>query len=279
MAFSRHRFVLKAVSDISHGDTRTGLDNPTNTRLFMQTTKTVDGETFVVPEISGNALRSVIFRRTLANDLMDRLEIKAGDLTPAVHNLLYNGGVLSKSADFDILPLILSIRRLYPSLDLIGGAVDSFTLSRGRLTGVGVWPMLAEYREDIQDVAPDLADEDLPKSYDVLDMKTRTSSAQDSKDAKIYSYQVMSAGVRILGELTLESGTPDATRACAGVALRDWDMYFGGQARQGHGRMVYLEKPEIDTTAYEQHVEEHKEEMRSGILDGVLGTGRVVVSG
>lgn len=279
MAFSRHRFVLKAVSDISHGDTRTSLDNPTNTRLFMQTTKTVDGDTFVVPEISGNALRSVIFRRTLANDLMDRLEIKPGELSPAVHNLLYNGGVLSKSADFDTLPLVLAIRRLYPSLDLIGGAVDSFTLSRGRLTGVGVWPMLAEYREDIQDVAPDLADEELPKSYDILDMKTRTSSAQDSKDAKIYSYQVMSAGVRILGEITLESGTPDATRACVGVALRDWDMFFGGQARQGHGRMAYIEKPDIATAAYERHVEDRKEEMRSGIIDGTLGTGRVVVSG
>lgn len=279
MAFSRCRFVLRAASDVSHGDTRTSLDNPTNTRLFMQTSKTVDGENFVVPEISGNSLRSVVFRRTLANDLIDRLGIRQGDLSPAVHNLLYNGGVLSKSADFDILPLVLAIRRLYPSLDLIGGATDYFTLSRGKLTGVGVWPMLAEYEEDIRDVAPDLADEALPRAYDVLDMKTRTSHAQEPKKANIYTYQVMTAGVRMLCELTLESGTPDATRAAVGVALRDWDMYFGGQARQGHGRMVYVEKPDLDTTAYEEHVEEHSEKMRGGLLDGTLGAGKVVCGG
>lgn len=279
MAFSRHIVVLRAMQDISHGDTRTGMDNPTNSRLFMTGEKQVGGETVNVPEISGNSMRNRMSRSPLGHHLYDRLGIGRGDVFYSVHKMLLNGGNLTKAQEAGVLPLMREIRELYPSLDLVGGATDSFTLGPGNLRGVAVWPMIAENEEDIRDAAPHLLaspGEKLPTGRDALSMKTRIRNADDPKDMMPYSYQVMASGVRIVVEITLAAGTPDATRSAAAVALREWDLYFGGQGRQGHGRMAIVENPGLDPEPYEKHIEENKERMRAGLLDGTLGTRKVV---
>jgi len=58
----RHTILLQATTPIAHGDTVTGIDNQTNTRIFMRQGMIVDGKPARVPAISENALRAVLFR-------------------------------------------------------------------------------------------------------------------------------------------------------------------------------------------------------------------------
>ncbi len=67
-------------------------------------------------------------------------------------------------------------------------------------------------------------------------------------------------------------------KAAVALAVERWDGYFGGQGRQGRGRMT-VEKVGGDETpvdAYLEHVEAHRDEMRAGLTSGTLGTERAL---
>lgn len=276
----RHTILLQAVTPIAHGDTVTGVDNATNTRIFMRQGMLLDGVPARVPAISENALRAVMFRQPLHDDLVRRLEIGRGELPQAVVNLLYSGGSMASGAKAPTNEIELghAVKRLYPSLDLLGGAVDGFILPRSRLR-MAAWLVAREYAPMLRLVAPDLADEaDQVSAYDLLTEETRTrgTGAESDGNQMLYTYETLAAGAKLLVEVTLDPHTPAATAAAVGHALSMWDGYFGGQSRQGRGRMEVLRHDAPAADAYLEHVESHRDEMRAGLVDGTLGTGRVL---
>jgi hypothetical protein len=275
----RYRLLLHALTPIAHGDTVTGVDNPTNVRLFMRQAGLVDGKPARVPAISENALRSVLFRAPLADDMIAALGIEGSALPQGVVNLLWSGGSMASGsrAPGDEIALGHAVKRLYPMLDLLGGAVDAFILPRSRLR-VSAWLLASEYAAAVAAVAPDLADQCTGSAYDLLAEETRTrgTSGESVGNQMLYTYETLAAGARVLVELTLDPHTGPATAAALARALEAWDGYIGGQSRQGRGRMTVLTSTLPPSAAYAAHLAEHGAAMGAGLRDGTLGTGRVL---
>jgi hypothetical protein len=278
---NRYTAVLEAVEPISHGDTLSGVDNSTNVRLFMRSAVLFNGQAVRIPDLSENALRSVLFRRTLHDKLLRQLEIGQGQLSQAVLNLLYSGGSMASGAQAPTNEIELGhrVKDLYPSLDLLGGSVNDFILPRSRLR-VTCWPLVREYAPIISLLYPEYVSESEKISiYDLLSEEIRTRGTGDESDGNrmLYQYEVLAAGARFLLELTFDEWTPDATRSAATFALQSWDGFFGGQNRQGRGRMVLRDAENLpDASIYTDFINGHGEAMKAGLLDGSLGTGKML---
>jgi len=274
----KHTILLQAATPISHGDTVTGIDNQTNTRIFMRQGMLVDGKPARVPSISENALRAVIFRNPLHDDLISQLGIGRGELPQAVVNLLFSGGNMAAGsrAPGDENTLGHQVKRLYPSLDLLGGAVDGFILPRSRLR-LSAWLIAREYAPALRAIAPDLvAEAESVSAYDMLADETRTrgTGAESAGNQMIYTYETLAAGAKLLIEISLDPHTPEQTSACVGHGLASWDRYIGGQGRQGRGRMVILRSDAPDAGAYMAHISANRDAMRAGLTSGTLGTAK-----
>lgn len=276
----RYTALLQAMTPIAHGDTVTGIDNQTNTRIFMRQGIMVGGKPARVPSISENALRAVIFRNPLHDDLLTRMKIQRGELPQSVMNLLFSGGNMAagSKAPGDEMALGHAVKRMYPTLDLLGGAVDGFILPRSRLR-LSAWLVAREYRPALQLIAPELADEAAQSSaYDMLTDETRTrgTGSESAGNQMLYTYETLAAGAKLLIEITLDPHTPPATQACLGHAVKCWDGYIGGQGRQGRGRMAIIRSDLPDIQAYDDHIGIHHQAMRDGLTTGTLGTSKVL---
>lgn len=279
----RYSVTLEALEPISHGDTLSGVDNPTNTRLFMRSAVYVGGKLFRAPDLSENAFRTAAIRVPLALHLLGALEIERGQLPQAVVNLLFSGGAMGAGAKAPTgeFELGFKIRSLYPSLELLGGAVDAFILPRGRLK-VAIWPVAREWAWVLDELAPHLSDRAREVSiFDLLGEEVRTRGTGDEAHGNqmLYQYEVLAAGSLFFVELTLDPATSPAAEGALSVALGHWDGYFGGQGRQGRGRMRIVDPNLPSPEPYLEHVEAHREAMRQGLLGGTLGTGTVVCGG
>lgn len=275
----RYVVTLVALEGISHGDTQSGVSNPTNTRLFMRHTMLVNGAPLRVPDISENSLRSVIFRQPLHSHLLDALETPKGSLPQPVMNLLFSGGNLASgsTAPGNEVDLGHRIRELYPTLRLLGGATDSFVLPKSALK-LAAWPVAREFVMPLRYVAPDLVSEAEEVSvFDLLSEETRTrgTGSESSGNQMLYTYETLAAGTKVVLEVTFAPRTPEPVKAAAALALGEWDGYFGGQGRQGRGRMVVDGAPG-DPTPYLEHIEKYGETMKAGLTDGTLGTGKAI---
>lgn len=282
MAFKRFTAVLRAMTPISHGDTHSGIDNATNSRLFMRQGVLCGGRMVLTPHISENALRAVMVRRPLADHLVETLGIGTGELPRAVLNLLYAGGNMGgERAPGDEKVLGHAIRKTYPSLELLGGAVNAFILPAGRLR-VSAWLVAKEYASSVRIVAPDLADEaEAVSAHDLLapEVRTRGTGSDADGNQMLYEYETLAAGSRIVVEFTMDAHASDESVAALALAVSRWDGFFGGQGRQGRGRMA-VERIDLgDEAAYVAHIEANKDAMREGLVTGTLGTGKVVCSG
>jgi hypothetical protein len=276
----KYQILLQAVTPISHGDTVTGVDNQTNTRIFMRQGMLIDGKPARVPSISENALRSVIFRYPLHDHLLRALEIERGQVSQSVVNLLFSGGSMASGAKAPTNEIELGhkVKQLYPSIDLLGGAVDAFILPRSRMR-LAAWLVAREYLPALRLVAPELADEAASVSaYDMLTEETRTrgTGSESSGNQMLYTYETLAAGAKLLLEVSLDPHTPPATAAAVAHALACWDGYIGGQGRQGRGRMEVVRASIGSADAYLAHIETHRDAMRDGLVTGKLGTERVL---
>jgi hypothetical protein len=279
----KHTVLLQAATPIAHGDTVTGVDNQTNTRIFMRQGMLVDGKPARVPAVSENALRAVLFRNPLHDDLVTRLRIERGGMPQSVVNLLFSGGNMAagSKAPGDEIALGHAVKRLYPSLDLLGGAVDGFILPRSRLR-MAAWLVAREYLPALRLIAPRLADEAAGVSaYDMLTEETRTrgTGSESNGNQMLYTYETLAAGAKLLVEVSLDAHTQAATAGAVGHALACWDGYIGGQGRQGRGRMVIIASDAPEPQPYLDHLEANSDAMRTGLTGGSLGTPRLLCAG
>lgn len=268
------------MTPIVHGDTTTGVGNKTNTVIFMRQGMIVDGKPARVHAISENALRSVIFRNPLHDDLIENLGIKTGDLPQSVVNLLFSGGNMASGskAPGDEISLGHAVKNLYPTIDLLGGAVDGFILPRSRLK-LSAWILSTEYVPMIRMVAPEFENLAMNASvYDMINEETRTRGTGDESigNQMIYTYETLASGVNILIEITVDKHTPEETLSCVPRAIKCWDGFIGGHGRQGRGRMAILEHNIGEDDAYMAHIQNNHDQMREGLITGKFGTDKVL---
>jgi hypothetical protein len=273
----RHTIILQAATPIAHGDTVTGIDNSTNTRIFMRQGMIVNGLPARVPALSENALRSVLFRETLSDHLVQALGIQKGEMPQSVMNLLFSGGNMAAGSKAPAQEIAYghAVKKLYPHLDLLGGAVDAFILPRSRLR-LACWLVAEEYAGILEHVAPDLAQEARQASaFDLIAEETRTrgTGEHSSGNQMLYTYETLCAGAKIVLEITIDPHAPPATVASAAHAFTVWDGYIGGQGRQGRGRVSVLQNTLTQSAPYLDHIDTHKDAMKAGLIGGTLGAG------
>lgn len=270
--------LLEAVTPVAHGDTSM-LNNGSNTRIFMRQNTIVNGYPMQVPAISENALRSVMVRTPIHDDLIQRLGIGEGELPQAVVNLLWSGGSMAagSKAPAQAMEIGHNLKKTYPSLDLLGGAVDGFILPKSRLN-LSAWLVCSENRRALSYVAPEIAETAAVSAFDMIAEETRTrGTGSDSEgNQMVYTYETLTAGAQILVEFTLDPHTPDLTLSCLGAALAAWDGFVGGQGRQGRGRMAIVSHDLPAPDAYHEYVAANADTLRDGLKDGTFGSKTVL---
>lgn len=273
----KYTIVLQAITPIAHQDT-SNASNTTNVRLFMRQAMLVNGIATQVPSISENALRTVMFRETLADGLMQDLGVQRGELPQAVVNLLFSGGNMAagSKAPSNEIELGHMVKRNYPNLDLLGGAVDGFILPKSRLK-VSAWLVTREYLPALKYIAPDLCSEAENISvYDLVSEETRTrgTGGEASGNQMLYTYETLAAGAKLVVELVLDPHTPELALSALGYALERWQGFIGGQGRQGRGRMAVVSHDLPSSDLYRQYIADNAGSLKDGLVDGTLGAGK-----
>jgi hypothetical protein len=246
-----------------------------------------------VPAVSGNSLRHEVVREPAWLHLCQHLVLAPatpgqGPVPAGVEAVFYNGGNIAAGAKqpTDVYGLSWRIRTRYPSLDLLGGVCDSFDLGESRLAVAG-WLICRENREALRG-SPAY---DLPAAsvsvFDLLDDVTLTRQAGPTGLGQLISACApRAAAAQVLCRLNLRPYTTPLTRGALVAAVETYlteDATIGGQAARGFGRVrgEWLVRPEGDAdyrADYEEYLAEHRDELRQGLVDGTLGTGKMILS-
>lgn len=274
----KYQLTLQALTPISHHDT-SSIGSGTNVQLFMRQNMIVNGIAVPVPAISENSLRTGLFREPLADALIADLGIQQGELPQAVVNLLFSGGNMAagSKAPAGEMDLGHQVKKTYPSIDLLGGAVDGFILPKSRLK-ISAWLAAQEYAQVLQYVSPEWAQEaaESGSAFDLIAEETRTrgTGGESSKNQMIYTYETLAAGTKVFLEIVLDRHTPELAQSALGYALEQWSGFIGGQSRQGRGHMGVVSHNLPNGTAYRQYIAENREALKAGLIDGTLGTDK-----
>ena len=278
----KYSLLLQASTPIAHGDTLSGIDNNSNIRLFMRQQMIVNGIATRIPCISENSLRTVIWRKTLANHLVASTNVTT--LPKTVVNLLYSGGNLMSGAKAPAGELSLGrdLHKHYPSLELLSGAVDNFVLPEGKLRPCA-WLVTSEYLPMLRKVAPTEVCQEAENIsvFDLIAEETRTrgTGAESEGNQMLYGYETLAAGAQVYMQVDIAHGASELCHSAAGFAIEAWDGFIGGQSRQGRGLMSVKSHDLPSGDVYKSYIQENSEFLASGLESGKFGTEVVLCGG
>lgn len=275
-----HRSIWQQTAPLAHGaDEKDG--NITRFRTEPRLDR-ITGRVVEVPFLSGNSIRGQL-RDLLANDLFLRLGVDPRDRTqvaPRHAHALFSGGTLDAGADTGKVDIGTrrKWRALVPSVDLLGGTVESQVMS-GMLRACDVVPVC---RETATQLAPTFGEADavawsarLPWAADLFDRRQLVRHAHreipdDDGQQMLVHTEVIREGTTWvhLGVALIPREGPlsPVTRSCLAHALdllRSAGAVGAGNAR-GLGAMVIGDYGlDTDASAYLAHIAEHDEEIRA----------------
>lgn len=241
-----------------------------------------------VPAISVNSIRHQLVREPAWLHLCNALGIEPqargeGPLPIGAESIFYNGGNIQagQTQPQNAFALAGEIRKVWPSLDLLGGVTSSFDLGESKLK-VSAWIVCAENRAALPE---DLRDTPQAQTsvFEMLDQMTRTRMATPSGEGQmIYNYEVLIAGTQIYVELTLTPYTSPFTAAALAAAVDYYvenDNVVGGQSARGHGHVTvrWITEPPAGQWAYDQYLAENRATLLAGLMDGTLCSSAAVV--
>ena len=247
-----------------------------------------------LPAVSGNSLRHQVVRAPAWRHLASALGLSAdrpgrGPLPGGVEAIFVNGGNIRAGAKQPTNPhaLAWAIRALYPTLDLLGGVTDSFDLGESRLKVAG-WLVCRENRDALLGSAAVDHPAATLSAVDLIDTVTLTRQAGlTGLGQMIYSFETLAPGTPILCRLTLAPETAALTHGALIAAVETFlalESPIGGQSARGFGQVAgaWLDGNERARSAlrteYEAYLTEQADALRAGLVDGTLGSGRVVAS-
>lgn len=250
------------------------------------TTGNEAAQVLAIPAVSGNSLRHVLVRAPAWEHLCAALELDPaapgrGPVPLGVEALFVNGGNLAKGAKEppNSGELAQEIRARYPSLDLLGGNLDTFDLGESRLT-VNAWVVGRENRDAlVGTMAASLPEADL-SILDMLSDETETRQAtRHGVGQMIRTFEVLQPGALVYVSLRLRPWTPRLTGGalwCALDGAREASE-IGGQAARGFGAVAMeiagdVARWEQAGADYEEYLAATRDALRDGLVTGTMGT-------
>lgn len=266
---------------------------PKQTMAFEESRVVADSLVAEIPAVSANSLRHQMVREPAWMHLMQTLNLDAaepgqGPVPAGVEAVFYNGGNIEAGAKqpSNVYALAHQIRQTFPSLDLLGGVVDSFDLGESRLQ-MSAWLVCAENRDAL--VGSDAYD--LPNArvsvFDMMDDVTLTRQAgRVGLGQMIWSFETLATGAQVLARMTVVPQTNRLTHGAL-VAALDWflceDGTIGGQAARGFGHCagdLLSAPPEAEALAseYEDYLGMRRDELIAALTSGKMGTDKQMLT-
>lgn len=257
--------VMTIVSPLAHTERSVGID-----AKFRRIGYEIDGEVRRVPVVSGNAIRGLL-RRAASQDLLERVGVERGSLSPAWVYLLMSGGTLSAGETRKVFDpaYVRDVKRLIPPFGLFGGSMLGAILPGSVDVDMAV-PITVETAAFVGangDATMRLGEllEEIPYSRrDDLDER-------EEKGAQMrYSVECLRPGVRLAHGLRLRTTDP-ILRGCLWRAVeRVAEQRMGGLGAKGHGRFTWTWQPDrAAIAAYADHIETCREGIRAILAEKV----------
>lgn len=237
-----------------------------------------------VPYISSNDIRHHIRAAGWAH-LVTALGIKPvdipgyGDIPHPIAALFENGGNLEQGAKQpgDAYVVSHEIRGRYPLISLLGGNLVSFDLGESDLTvrAEVVCQENGPFAEGVK-VAQSI--------FDMLDDVTETRHASQAGIGQmIRNFETMVKGTQVQVVCSLNPFASELVQGCLVAALLTWmgRCHVAGQKARGYGHFAgevieQLPDAAANLGKYETYLKENAAALRDGLLDGTLGTSRVL---
>lgn len=233
-----------------------------------------------MPDVSPNSLRHVTVREPGMLHLLNRLEIGWNELSPGVAGCLYSGSGLREGAKepMNSHQLRQIIKRTFPLLGLVSGGVDDFMIGHSSLS-VNSFIVCRENNRVLQKVGMESAE----SVFDMIDRETlNRMPTRIGEHPMPFNFETLISGAQIAIRYTVNPYGRDLEIGALASALQTFEESsgnVGGQAARGFG-MVELEwhseAPTIEQEKYEAYLQENKETLVNHLLDGTLGTEKVL---
>lgn len=233
-----------------------------------------------IPAFSANSARHEIVREPGAIHLLNNLGLRFEDLDTGVASMLYNGGDLSGSAPSSAFKLARQVCQNYPLLGLLGGSTKGFILGASNLE-VSAWIVCKENRLALSQfgIEPQLS------AFDLLDRdeQTRHTGKRVEGSPIPYGFETLVAGTQLVVDLRLRPYATDLEIGALVASVTTYlnaDSTLGGQSARGFGlqQSTVIKRPDVDLEAfeqaYEQYLSENADMLRTGLVDGTLGTDK-----
>lgn len=201
-------------------------------------------------------------------------------LPKSVMALLENGGAIAsgaKEAD-NSYALMQDIKAMYPLWGLLGGVTSTFILGAGNLESVSAHYVCRENNRATQEFGITVNH----SMADILDTWGLTRHAVRSDNSPMpLSFETVQAGAKLIVRLQL---SPFTTRLEYGVLastllhLNQSGWLIGGKAARGFGRvsatLLQADEDLLESTSheYQTYLQANAEKLKSGLMDGTLGT-------
>lgn len=268
-----------------------------------------------VPHITANSVRHQMLREPAMMQLFSRIGVGVEGLEPGVEALFYNGGNIESGAKAPSNPAQMArmIRERYPSVDLLGGVISGADLGE---SAVSVFSIIVskETKHLLPEWAQALPNAEV-SAFDMLEDFTFTRQATpgrggggdetvelidgDGQDKKsrgqmIFGFEGLSAGTQFVVQFHLKPYSSLLTYGALLSALEEWQRtpVLGGGAAKGFGKMRIDDRritipdtaqqlldgqAETADSQYLSYLDGNAEALLSGLEDGTLGTGAVLV--
>jgi len=260
-----------------------------NVAVLMRQSVLHEGGQHRIPCITGNALRNRLLREPSAHLIKSRLGLY-GNLSTHQDRFLTSGQERSVKGNSVDVGLLRRGFELMPHVRVLGGTLPTEVV-RGRASvGFGVLAC-RETSRDRRSLLPDdwpMENRDLMSYQSMVELRQYTRKSDDT-ETPLREGEVRERAMMPFSTYTVVSGSMflqridlnncreiDAGMACS--AIESWDGTVGGQKSRGHGRLrtqYIIERdgkaieaqPMIDS--YEQHIEDHKQDMIAWLFEAV----------
>ncbi len=247
-----------------------------------------DAVVVMLPALSTNSIRHQ-FRAAAWEHLADALGIQRydipghGELPELVEALFVNGGNIEKGAKSpaNSHDLAAAARVTYPVVDAFSGTARSFWFGKSAVDMLN-WLVCKEHADALRGSPVDGSPLLTVSAFDMLNDVTETRrETERGVGQMIQNFEALVDGVQFYVEIRVLPHTNRLTLGAIQAAV-EWFCEnvrkVGGQSSRGYGFVNAevvkpLEDGAVLQAEYEAYLAENVEELRTGLVDGTLGTG------